>query len=254
VASQAERLPPELRPEPLRAFEDTGSATRISRYFTAWSERSPRPLIVFLDEIDSLQDDTLLSVLRQLRAGYPERPAHFPASIILIGLRDVRASLFNIKARSLTLANFTREETAELYGQHAVETGKAFTSEAVDLAWELSRGQPRLVNALAAEAFNAIVLDRAVAIEPRHVERAKKLLVERHDTHLDSLIVRLREPQVRRVIAPILAGCLLPPDLLDDDLRYVKELGLVATGPRGLEVANPIYREVIAACLPVVLH
>ncbi len=208
-------------------------------------------------------------MLRQLRAGYATRPGRFPQSVGLIGLRDVRdyrvrvrtdaeslgtSSPFNVKVRSLTLANFTREQVAELYGQHTAETGQAFTPEAAGLAWELTRGQPWLVNALAAEIVDELVPDRAVPIEPRHVDRAKEILIERRDTHLDSLIDRLREPRVRRILEPILAGELLSPDVLDDDVQLVKDLGLVAPGSAGLEIANPIYREVIPRALAWVVQ
>ena len=50
----------------------------------------PRPLVMLIDEIDALVGDTLLAVLRQLRTGYVDRPARFPHSIILCGVRDVR--------------------------------------------------------------------------------------------------------------------------------------------------------------------
>ena len=46
--------------------------------------------MVFLDEIDALADETLISVLRQLRSGYNRRPHSFPHSVGLIGMRDVR--------------------------------------------------------------------------------------------------------------------------------------------------------------------
>lgn len=269
LSGAMDRLPSDLRPGSVESFRDTPAENRLAYYLTDWSERSPRPTVLFLDEIDALRDDTLLSVLRQLRAGYPNRPGHFPQSVALIGLRDVRdyrirvrqeseslgtSSPFNIKVRSLTLANFSRDEVAELYAQHTAETGQAFASEAIDLAWELTRGQPWLVNALAAEIVDALVPDRTVAIEPRHVERAKEILIERRDTHLDSLIDRLREPRVRRVMEPILVGSYLPPDLLDDDVQYVKDLGLVAAGLQGLEIANPIYRDVIPRALSWVLQ
>ena len=45
---------------------------------TRWSAVDPRPLMLLIDEIDILVDDSLLSVLRQLRAGYVRRPAGFP--------------------------------------------------------------------------------------------------------------------------------------------------------------------------------
>jgi hypothetical protein len=56
------------------------------------------------------------------------------------------------------------------------------------------------------------------------------------------------------VIAPILAGEALSSDVLDDDIQLVRDLGLVTVGPRGLEIANPIYREVIPRALTGVLE
>lgn len=264
IEMQAAELPAELRPKPLEQFESIEPESRLGAYLVDWCRHSSRPVVLFLDEIDALMDETLLSVLRQLRAGYFDRPERFPQSLALIGLRDVRdyrtrvrpdtdslgtSSPFNIKVESLTLRNFTAEEVAELYEQHTAETGQVFTPEAKALTWELTRGQPWLVNALARQLVETVVLDRSRPIESLHVERAREILIERRDTHLDSLIERLREPRVRNVIEPILAGELLEPDLLADDIRFVKDLGLIAAGPAGLEIANPIYREVIPRAL-----
>src|SRR5262249_28784506 len=151
-------LPPELQPPP---WPSASPGSRISAALRAWARAAPRPLVIFLDEIDALQDDALISVLRQIRTGYPTRPDHFPSSLALIGLRDVRdykvassssgrlgtASPFNIKAESLTMRNFLRDEVAELYGQHTTETGQVFLPEAIDRAFYLTQGQPWLVNA-----------------------------------------------------------------------------------------------------------
>ena len=268
IARAAQVLPPELRPEPVARLADIEAESLLDAYLSAWSERSPRPVVLFLDEIDSLFDETLLSVLRQLRAGYMHRPRRFPQSVALVGLRDVRdyrihlrpaveslgtSSPFNIKVESLTLRNFTAEEIGELYDQHTAETGQAVTVEAKTLAWELTRGQPWLVNALARQAVENLVPDRAQPVEAADVERAKEILIERRDTHLDSLVDRLREPRIRRVIEPILAGELLSPDVLDDDIQFVEDLGLVARSA-GLEIANPIYREIIPRALSNVVQ
>jgi hypothetical protein len=257
-------LPAELRPpEP---DSSVSAATRLQDFLTGWSQKCPRPIVLFLDEIDALLDDLLLSVLRQLRAGYPNRPRMFPQSVALIGLRDVRdyrirlrqdaeslgtSSPFNIKVESLTLRNFTAGEVAELYEQHTAETGQAFTAEAKELAFHLTRGQPWLVNALARQAVQVLEPDRSVPIAIAQIERAKEILIERRDTHLDSLIDRLREPRVRRVLEPILAGEFLAPDVLDDDVQFVEDLGLIARSA-GLEIANPIYQEVIPRALTAV--
>jgi hypothetical protein len=47
----------------------------------------------------------------------------------------------------------------------------------------------------------------------------------------------------------MLAGTALPADLLDDDLSYVLGLGLVRVERCELQIANPIYREVVPRAL-----
>lgn len=240
------QLPPELRPDPLEEFDSVVAEGRLAFFLSRWTRKSDRPVVLFLDEIDSLRDEVLLSVLRQLRSGYSGRPAGFPQSLALIGLRDVRDSSFNIKVESLVLRNFNAGEVAELYAQHTAETGQVFLAEALARAYELTRGQPWLVNALARQIVEKVVPDPTITIETSHVERAKEILIKRRGTHLDSLVDRLREPQVRRVLEPILAGELLSPDLPEDDVRLVMELGLISPA---LEITNPIYREVIPRAL-----
>ncbi|WP_437631484.1 ATP-binding protein [Sorangium sp. So ce854] len=254
----AERwLPSDLAPPP---WPEAPVGRRVGRALQAWAMASRRPLVLFLDEIDALRDRTLASVLRQLREGYPGRPDAFPWSLALIGLRDVRdyriatgdrahagtASPFNILARSLTMRNFTRDEVAELYAQHTADTGQAFTPEAVDRVFALTQGQPWLVNALAAVVVDELATDPSAAVSPADVDRAREILVQRQETHLDSLAERLREPRVRAILEPMLAGgtpAVLPPD----DIRFVLDLGLLRMSETGgIEVANPIYREIIA--------
>ena len=135
----------------------------LRRALTRWSLNDPRPLVVLIDEIDALVGDALISVLRQLRAGYDMRPAAFPQSVVLCGVRDVRdyrihsesageivtgGSAFNIKAKSLRLGDFDEADMRTLLGQHTAETGQAFTEDALAAVWDQSRGQPWLVNAL----------------------------------------------------------------------------------------------------------
>jgi hypothetical protein len=253
-------LPPELAPPP---WPDAPPGSRIGAALRAWAEVASRPLVVFLDEVDALQDAALLSVLRQIRAGYPTRPGHFPSSLALVGLRDVRdykvasgssgrlgtASPFNIKAESLTLQSFTRDEVGALYGQHTTETGQVFLPEAVDRAFHLTQGQPWLVNALARQLTQVLVPDPSQPVTAAHVEEAKEILIRRQDTHLDSLMDRLEEPRVRAILEPMLAGDTLGA-VSEDDIRFALDLGLVRLDPAGgLDVANPIYREIIVRAL-----
>ena len=59
--------------------------------------------------------------------------------------------------------------------------------EALELAWESTRGQPWLVNALAEQAVwkTKANLDRTVAIDLQRMRDARETLILRNDTHLD---------------------------------------------------------------------
>ena len=232
----------------------------LGEALTRWSEASAKPLVLLIDEIDALIGDSLLSVLRQLRAGYDLRPGGFPQSVVLCGVRDVRdyriqstaenamiagGSAFNIKARSLRLGDFSPAEVRALLGQHTEETGQEFTAEAQETIWTQTQGQPWLVNALADEAcFQGELAEawhRPVAAEA--LLAAQEQLILRRETHLDQLADKLKEERVRRVVEPLLSGA-EERYFTDRDLEYVRDLGLVAQN-RPLRLANPIYAEVV---------
>jgi hypothetical protein len=234
---------------------------RLARTLTQWSEQlSPAPLVLLLDEVDVVRGPVLINLLRQLRAGFPGRPGHFPASVALVGMRDLRdylshakdgapvnpGSPFNIKAASITLRNFTAEEVVELYAQHTADTGQAFEPEASARSFWWTRGQPFLVNALARIAVMELVPEGA-PITAAHIDEAKERLIRSRTTHLDSLAERLKEARVARIMQPVLLGDVplsVPYD--HDDFDYVIDLGLLVRGPDGMEPANPLYREVLA--------
>lgn len=94
-----------------------------------------------------------------------------------------------------------------------------------------------------------LVPDPSRAITATDVDAAKELLIRRQDTHLDSLVDRLREPRIQAILEPMLAGE-TPGDVPEDDRRFAVDLGLLRRSELGgLEVANPIYREIIVRTL-----
>ena len=121
-----------------------------------------------------------------------------------------------------------------------------FTDDARAAIWELTRGQPWLVNALAYEACfkNKAGRDRSREISAGAIQDAREQLILRRETHLDQLTDKLQEERVRRVVEPLLSGAEAADSIAADDLQYVRDLGLIArNGP--VAIANPIYREVI---------
>lgn len=252
---------------PLQIRDDVqivGKDSMLATYLRRLSEALPKPIVLVLDEIDALVGDSLVSILRQLRSGYVDRPKAFPQTVILCGVRDVRdyrivlsnqdivtgGSAFNVKAESLRLGNFSKEEIHELYMQHTNETGQVFDDACFPLVWEATEGQPWLVNALAREATWSMKenRNRSVVITPEIMYRAQENLIYRRDTHIDILIDKLNEPRVKRVIEPMLANSDDADDGLipTDDLQYVEDMGLIKRErgkPR--RIANGIYREII---------
>ena len=223
------------------------------------SKKVQKPVVLFIDEIDALIGDTLLSVLRQLRGGYDKRPAEYPSTIILCGVRDIKdyrihtsqneiikgGSAFNIKTKSLMLGNFSKKEVIELYSQHTSDTGQIFTEECFDLVMEYTDGQPWLVNALAREVTYEMVenRDRSITITPELLEIAKERLILERQTHLDQLVDKLQEDRVRRVILPMILGD--ETVFNTDDEVYCADLGLIKKTNKGYEISNSIYREII---------
>ncbi len=251
----------ELPPAVTEVSPNFGS---LKNYLQQWARQNLKPLVLFIDEADSLMDDLFLALLRQLRSGFETRPSGFPQSIALVGLRDVRdykihvrpesASLgtgspFNVKTESLFMLGFTEAEVNALLDQHTQETGQRFESEVIQEIYRLTQGQPWLTNALANQIVNKVLKnDYSQPITLAHVIQAKEELIQRRDTHLDSLIDKLREPSVKRVVVAIINGEAPAFDELNDALAYTRDLGLIAPKPP-VRFANPIYQEIVPRVL-----
>ncbi len=222
-----------------------------------------KPVVVFFDEADCLVGDALISFLRQLRDGYVNRDVILcPKSIALVGMLDVRdykaqirpdgqslgqISPFNIIRKDMLIPNFTEADIARLYAQHTEETGQRFADGVVEDVWRLTRGQPWLVNAIANECVEEIHAFRySETITVADVEAAKETIIRRRDTHVDSLMERLKEPRVRHVVEPVILGSETGAPMNDDDYRYVLDLGLLRQNENHqLVPGNAMYGEIM---------
>ena len=244
------------------ALDSAGPLGALSLALSRWAVADRTPLVLLIDEIDALVGDTLLAVLRQLRAGYDQRPSAFPHCVVLCGVRDLRdyrihsmaenrmvlgGSAFNVKAKSLRLGDFSEQEVRALLAQHTTATGQAFTEEALRLIVARTAGQPWLVNALCREACfdDKAGRDRSRPITEQAIRQAQERLILARVTHLDNLADTLREERVRRVVEPMLTGADRHA-WTTEDVAYACDLGLVAQEADGTpRIANPIYAEVV---------
>jgi len=241
---------PEARGAVEQAVSRAAEHGRLFAFMSAAAVASDKPLVVVIDEIDTLARRPFISALRQIRDGFQFRPAGFPHSVVLSGMRHLRdhdialggdggGSPFNI-VEFISLGNFSQDDVVALYGQHTGGTGQRFSDAAIAMVWDQTRGQPWLVNAIANHCVSTLVPDRSQVVDDADVEEAIRLVEHGNTTHLRSLSRRLAEDRVMRVVAPVVAGD--QPKVSEDDERYAVEVGLLErVSADVLRPANPIY-------------
>ena len=230
----------------------------VQACLTQWSRVSEKPIVLMIDEIDAMAGESLIALLRQLRAGYDQRPYAFPQSIILNGVRDLKdyriysqkedtwltgGSCFNIKAESVRLGNFTLENVQELFFQHEQEHGQKLAPGLVETIYELTQGQPWLCNALGEQMCHKLFPDEPV-LQEYHLHEAKEALILSRATHIDQLYYRLEDPRIRQIVIPMLSG----EDVSrfpQEDLEYARDLGLLHPDSKTVKIANPLYKEIL---------
>ena len=241
-------------------------STQIGDALKDYCSLLDKPLIIFIDEIDGLQNGTLITFLRQLRDGYITRPEiNFVHSVVLVGMRNIRdyksklrddkltlgsTSPFNIITDALVINNFSFIEIEGLYHQHTEATGQIFEQSAIEKVFDQTNGQPWLVNAIAREIIqNILDDDYSKSITEELVDDAIQNIIIRRDTHIDSLLDKLKEPRVRQIIEPIILGKTNAISISNDDTQYCIDLGLIKIVNGEIFPANKIYNEVIIRTL-----
>jgi hypothetical protein len=179
-------------------------------YREVWSRRAgvfDRPVILLIDEFDSLSPRLIDRLVVLFRDIYLDRPSHLLHGLALVGVRSVlgvdsdRGSPFNVQ-RSLHVPNLTRDEVAELFAQYQAESGQTVEPEVAGQVFDVTRGQPGLVSwfgELCAEKYNPGVAEPITPAVFRRV-LAMALQVEWNNTVLN-LIKKARGPHQPHVVA-----------------------------------------------------
>jgi hypothetical protein len=77
------------------------------------------------------------------------------------------------------------------------------------------------------------------------MDQASEALIRRQDTHIDSLLERLKESRVIKVMDAVFSGTISQAPPGSDDRRYCLDLGLVSLDQDGnLRPTNAIYKNV----------
>jgi GTPase SAR1 family protein len=230
-------------------LERRGPYQALNEFLTQWSKHSDKPIVLLVDEIDTLQDKVLTSILSQIRAGYDKRPAFFPQSIIFCATHDVIDKQFNIKDATLRLSFLRREDLDAMFKAQTEKHGIDIDKETIDRIWRYSAGQPWIISTLAGELFHEIAPAKGLSrISAEQVDEAIDNIIIKKGNHLEYLISKLQDDRVKRCLIPILSSGTLTQNIAEQDFTFIQELGLIKI-ERNVEIANDLYKEIIPRAL-----
>jgi len=175
-----------------------------------------RPLILLIDEVDTIPLSLIDLMVAQFRELYLERETNWLHGLALVGVRAVlgiesqRGSPFNIQ-RSLKVPNLTPEEVKELYRQYQEESGQQIEGAVVEKVYHSTKGQPGLVSwfgELLTEKYNPGT-HQVIGMETWEDLWEKARFVEPNNTVMN-LIAKAREPEYQDFLIKLFANNNVP--------------------------------------------
>ncbi len=194
-----------------------------------------RPVILFIDEFDSLPLHVIDRLVTLFRDMYLNRDHYVLHGLALIGVRAVlgvgsrRGSPFNIQ-RALNVPNLTYKETEELFFCYQEESGQEIDPRVVENVFEKTDGQPGLVSwfgELLTEKYNP---GKGRTIDARTWKLAwhKARFTEPNNTVLN-LIAKAREPEYREVLMAVFSHTDIPFAFHDPVCNYLYLNGIITS-------------------------
>ena len=206
-----------------------------------------RPVILFIDEFDSLPPHVIDRVVRGFRDIYLNRESYHLHGVALIGVRAVlglesrRGSPFNVQ-RSLHVPNLSEDEVVELFRQYQDESGQPIDPAAVAEVYRVTRGQPGLVcwfGELLTEKYNSD-RDQPIGMALWGTAYRKALFREWNNTVLN--LVKKSRGEYQPQVLELFGRADIPFKLDADWCNYLYMNGIidaeVTVDERGLDVEN----------------
>ncbi len=175
-----------------------------------------KPLILFIDEFDSLPRNVIDRLVTLFRDMYLKRDAYLLHGLALIGVRAVlgvdsqRGSPFNIQ-RSLHVPNFTQAEVQDLFQQYQDESGQTVLPEVIDAIYAATNGQPGLIGwfgELLTEKYNP------APDQPLTIKQWERTYLAARTTepsnNLLNLIAKARNPEYQPFLAKLFSTSDIP--------------------------------------------
>jgi hypothetical protein len=204
-------------------------------------------LVLIIDEIEGLNPDLFGQFLHTIRNLYHSRETHCLKSVILVGVSNIvgvvqdHASPFNV-ADNLLVPYFTPEEVKDLLLQHTEETGQQFEPKVIDKIFEITAGQPGLVNGFASQMVKNN-LQKQVLDYNDYLKVEDWYLTEAIDKNIANIRNKAEDfrPFVERLL---FTDANIPFEIERDAIKVLYTNGIIRKNEEGLvEFWVPLYKK-----------
>jgi hypothetical protein len=194
-----------------------------------------RPLILLIDEVDTIPLALIDLMVAQFRELYLHRENNWLHGLALIGVRAVlgiesqRGSPFNIQ-KSLQVPNLTLEEVEDLYHQYQEESGQQMAAAVVEKVYQSTKGQPGLVSwfgELLTEKYNP-GSNQVIEMDTWELVWHKARFVEPNNTVMN-LIAKAQMPEYQGFLIELFSHSDMPFSFHEPLCSYLYLHGIVAS-------------------------
>ena len=207
-----------------------------------------RPLILLIDEVDTMPLSLIDFMVAQFRELYHDRQNNWLHGLALVGVRAVlgiesqRGSPFNIQ-KSLKVPNLTLPEVRELYHQYTEESGQQIDTVVVNKIYYSTNGQPGLVSwfgELLTEKYNPGI-NKTIDQKSWKLVWHKARFVEQNNTIMN-LIAKARMPEYQGFLMELFTQANRPFSFHDPLCSYLYLHGIITS--ETIEQASGALREI----------
>ena len=228
----------------------------IASIFRTVQTHTGEKYVLIIDEVEGINAKYFGDFLHTIRNCYHSRSLHSLKSVILVGVSNITgvvppyppirgvggyASPFNTND-NLEIPYFTKEEVYELFAQHETESGQAFLPEVKDKIYEITAGQPGLVNGFGLQ-FEEKYAEKQLIGYADYLEVEDWYLHKSLDKNVANIVNKAKE-QKAFIEKLLFTEAKVPFSIYEDRIRYLHVNGLIRADKDGnSEFWVPLYKK-----------
>ncbi len=221
--------------------------TKFSDFEDFFGKNQQDKMVLIIDEIEALNPDLFSQFLHTIRNLYHSRESHVLKSVILVGVSNIlgviqdNASPFNV-ADNFDVPFFTQEEVTELLTMHETETGQVFEQNVKDKIFEITAGQPGLVNGFAYQLVEKNKGQEVIDYDD-YLKVEKWFLSEAIDKNVEN--IKNKAKQYRKFIEALLFTAKeIPFEIDKEEIKFLYANGLIQKSENdNIEFRVPLYKK-----------